>query len=369
MFPKKGMNMSTPFNADINKIKTILNVTGSPFNKPQNMGLERYNAHELYKIAQKNKIGLLFLQSLDRKHFIGELKDELNKQTQSYNYLLGTAVRAAIILNSIHCKYAVIKSIMPFPAVPGDIDILVFGDGKEYDNAIQSLKANYFENWGEKWGVHVPHEEVLHDIQRGNRHTDPTIKDPFDVDMYRVIGASYIIYMDKAKLINQISEVTINSTKVSTLKNPGELAVSIFHSIFPERIYTLLLHFYILHTIDKMSSADVDEFLRICHDHKMANAALSTISLSETIQEICFDEAPPKITSIREALGRKKSTEIYSVPYRYPLKVILNSFWHKKSDLVFSKSVARQTIITLLSPKIRSRVFSEYSIRSKRDTY
>ncbi len=364
MFPKKRINVST-FKGNINEVKRILGAIGSPFNKHQITGLEQYNSHELYKITQKNKIGLLFLQTLDREQIIGDLKGELNKQTQSYNHLLGTAVRAANILNSTHCRYAVIKSIMPFPAVPGDIDILIFGDRKEYDDAIRSMTANYFENWG----VHVPHEEILHDIQRGNRHIDPAIKDPFDVDMYRVLGASYIIYMDKAKLIDQISEITINSTKVSALKNPGELAISIFHSIFPERIYTLLLHLYILHTIDKMSSTDIDEFLRICHDHKMSKAALSTISLCETIEEVCFDESPYKITSLREALGRKKSTEIHSVPYRYPFKVILSSFWNKKNDLVFSKSVARQAVITLLNPKIRSRVLAEYNIRSKRDTY
>lgn len=358
------MNTSTPFN-HINKVIPVLNLIGSPFNKPQNIPVAQSNSHELYKIAQINKIGLLFLQSLKREQIIGNLEGELGKQTQSYRYQLDTTTRAATILNMIQCKYAVIKSIFPFPAVPGDVDILIFGDYKEYGNAIEIMKANYFESFGEQ----APLEESLHDVKNGQKHVDASVKDPFDVDMYKAVGASYIIYMNKAKLINQVTEVIINGTKVSTLKKPSELALSIFHSIFPERIYTLLLHFYILHTVNQMDSADIDEFLQICHEHKIEDAALLAIRLTETIQEISFGESTYKITDVREALGKKKSAEIYTIPYRYPLRVILKSFWHKRNDLEFAMSFLRQAAITLLNPKMRAHVIAEYKTRSKRDTY
>lgn len=357
--------MSSSSEDPINKIKSILNIIGSPFNKSQNFMLEQSNSHELYKIAQKNKIGLLFLQSLEREHITDDLEVELGKQIQSYRYQLNTTERAANALNTIQCKYAIIKSIYPFPAVPGDVDILIFGDNKEYGNAIAAMKANYFEPFGEQ----APLEESLHDISSGHKHIDPLLKDPFDVDMYKAVGASHIKYMSKAKLLNQLSEITLNNTKVGTLKKPAELALSIFHSIFPERLYILLLHFFILHTINHMGSTDIDEFSRICHDHKMDYAARVTLSLTETLQEICFGESPPKITEVRKALGKRKSTEIDTIPYRYPFKTILETFWHKRNDLEFSKSALHQAIVTLLNPKMRAHVIEEYRSRAKRDAY
>jgi hypothetical protein len=253
---------------------------------------------------------------------------------------------------------------MPFHAIPNDVDVIIMGNTEQYTNAIECMKSSYFEPLGEE----KPLEICLHDASKG-QHVNPSIKDPFDVDIYKEIGASYIIYMRKTKLVNHIDEIFINNTKVNILKTSSELALSIFHSIFPERIYTLLLHFYILHTVKQMSSADVDDFLQICHDHNIDNAVLMTLRLTELIQEICFGKSPQKITDLREALGKYKPIEINSLPHKYPLKVILSSFWHKKKDPVFSISLLHQIIITLLNPTMTKHILTEYSHRRKRETY
>jgi hypothetical protein len=174
--------------------------------------------------------------------------------------------------------------------------------------------------------------------------------------------------MDKTKLINQISETTINNTKVNILNAAGEVALNIFHSIYPERLYTLLFHFYLLYAIKDMKSADIDEFLRICNDHKMKNAAVICLSLTEIIQEMCFGESPYKITDLREAFGKHKQIEIPRIPYLFPLKMVLNSFWGKRNDLVFTMSVVQQ-IISMLNPNYARYVVRVYKDRNNRDTY
>ena len=52
---------------NMEKVKTILKVIGSPFNSPQNIELDHDSTTELYGIAQKNKIGLFFLEALTQK--------------------------------------------------------------------------------------------------------------------------------------------------------------------------------------------------------------------------------------------------------------------------------------------------------------
>ena len=359
---KENSKNNNLYKNNIDEVKIILNIIGSPFNESKNIELVNYA--ELYGIAQKNKIGLLFLESLFTGQIINGLQSELDKQRLSHNHLRTTAERVGYILNKARCKYAIIKSNFPFPAVPNDVDVLIFGDNEEYNNAIEQMKVNQFEPLTE---VEAPLELCLHDTSRA-KHIDPMIKDPFDVDIYKEIGAGHVIYMNKMKLINQITETTINNTKVNTLNPTSEMALSIFHSIYPEKIYTLLLHFFILHTIKQMSSTEKEKFLQICNDLKIRNAALLTLSLTESIQEICFGDSPSELTDLRTGLGKRKAVKVDRLPYHYPTKDMVGAFLGKTSDPEFMMSAVRQ-VIAMLNPKYANYVIGVYKERMMRETY
>jgi len=355
---------------DIQKIKKILNLIGTPFNIPQEIEVDHFGCVELYNIAKKNKIGLLFLESLSRSHSLPkELIDELNKQREIHKVLQVTASRVADILHAVKYKYAIIKSNYQFPAVPNDVDVLIFGNGKEYRNVIDLMKSCNFQLVGNE----APLEACLHDSSRSPQH-QPTsyssaVKDPFDVDFYKEVGAGHIIYMDKGKLTEKILKTTINGVTLNVLRLPAEVALSIFHSIYPERLYTLLLHFHILYMIKNMSSADMNEFLEICFEHKMSNAANLALNLTQIIQEICFGQSPLELISLREGLGKNRTQiKLIKLPYLYSIQNILDVFWGKKMDLVFTISVIRQ-LMSMLNPKYSLSVINVHKARSKRDTY
>ena len=78
------------------------------------------------------------------------------------NNLKQTAVKVASILNKINCKYAIIKSNFPFPAVPNDVDILILGNKSDHRNAILAILNGSFEKLGE-----APLESCFHDQSRG----------------------------------------------------------------------------------------------------------------------------------------------------------------------------------------------------------
>lgn len=372
LFPKSCSNCVLNRDGNLAKIKTILEVIDSPLGTSRDSDVN-YNESlllELYFIAHNNKIGHLFLESIAKKKMlVGKLEEMLHKERQKKEILRITLQRAATIMNEAQIKYVVIKSTYPFPVLPNDVDLLILEGAKKYRNAVDIMKANKFEVVG---GDEPPLEICLHDRTRAKHFDDPkkkfASKDPYDVDIYKEIGASYIIYMDKKKLLNHISQITIDSTKVNILKPAGEIALEIFHSIYPERLYTLLLHLHILYVIKEMSPADIEVFLSICHKQSFENAMVHVLSLTEIIEEIRLGSPPSKVTDVREAFGRRKRIEISKIPYLYPIGTVLNSFWGKRTDLVFTVSAIRQ-ILSMANPRYARYVLTVHRDRANRDTY
>jgi hypothetical protein len=290
-----------------------------------------------------------------------ELCEEINTQREKREILRITAERAADILNSSKCKYAIVKSTYFFPVVPNDVDILIFGRNQHYKSALKQLTDMYFDLVAE-----APLEAMLHD-KRG-LHGDQLAKDPFDVDLYREIGAGHIRYMNKDKFLNHLSEIDSNNVKLGILDISGELALNIFHSIYPEKLFTLLLHYHILYTIKAMTQNHIDDFLKVCSDHWINRAAHIALSLAESIQELSFGESPSKLTLLREAFGKKLPIEIRKIPYSYPVRMILSCFWEKKSEVQFTKSALKQAIF-MLNPKYARYVLAVLRERQRRDTY
>jgi hypothetical protein len=348
--------------AEIDLIKNLIRTIGTPFNKPQMGLLEDLDVIHIYHLAKTNKIGLLFLEALQNKFVVDELLNELHIQRKCHADLRGTSIRVACLLDEINCKYAIIKSNFPFAAVPNDVDVLVLGNKSEYYNATRKLSKSSFVRLGE-----APLESCFHDQTRGV-HKDPKIKDSLDVDVYREVGAGRIIYMDKKRMLNLINQISVDGHTISTLSPSGEMALSMFHSIFPERIFTLLLYYQILHTIANMPKAHFEEFIRLCNDHHLRFAALTTLSLSETIHETCFEQAPLKLTELRQAFGKKVIFTIDKLPYHYPTKIILSSFWNKKTDRIFAFSFFTQ-LIHMLNPKYAKYVATVNRERKSRNTY
>jgi hypothetical protein len=362
------MSNASTFLPQLNKISEIAMLIGSPFNNTGDFSQITFNINDLFELSTKNKIGLFFLESLSSKNIIGHLQDELIKLREIRRIQSITASRAAMILNDVGCNYAIAKSNYIFPSTPNDVDLLILGTGHEYFKAIDAMKAAHFKLVGEE----APLEVCLHDSSR-SMHFDDTSKrfpskDPYDVDIYKEVGAGHIIYMNKSKLEKYVTETTIFGNKAKVLQQPAEIALSIFHAIYPERIYTLLLHFHILYGLKAMTRADINEFIRISNDHRMNYAVRCILSIAEYVQEICFGHSLRELTELREAFGKRIILKINQVPYLLPMKLLLRCFWCKRNDLTFSFSFAKQ-FISMLNLSYIKYVLAVYEDRRRRDTY
>lgn len=347
---------------NLSKIKQILNVIDTAFNEANLDGLENYDIKDLYKIAFKNKIGLLFLESLAEKNKIGELTVELENQRKLKLQQQNTWQRTADVLNKTGCKYVIIKSIFPFPAIPNDVDVLMLGGDKDYRKAIEYLKNDKF----------IVLDEATLEINLRDTTTAKTLKNLekewVDIDIYKEVGASHLVYMNKHKLLPYVKQDKINDKTVNILNPYAEMAISIFHAIYPERIYTLLLHLLILHTIDKMNDHEIKEFQKFCSEQKIENAVLNTLRVTETIQQECFGEVPEKLQIVRSLFGTSKQIEIYRIPYIFPMSILVNSFWEKRFEPTFISGAIKQ-IFAMLRPKTARFVIKVYKERADRDTY
>ena len=355
MYQNKKLN-------SLEKTKLLLQIINSPYNKPKKLELSEKTINELYYFASKNKIGLLFLESLEKMYDIDFLKDELKKQRDLQNLQRGTFCRTINSINKIKCNYAVVKTIFPFSAVPNDIDIIILDNDTEYRKVIDQLEQDNFYILGE-----APLEVNLRDMTTAETK-DPEAKQWEDIDIYKEIGASHLTYMDKTKFVKYLEKKRVNGIEVTVLNDPAELAVSIFHALYPERIYTLLLHFNIIYKIKNMDSNNIQDFVTICNEQNMKKVALETLRITESIQELCFNEIPEQLKNIREELGMEEKITISKIPYIFPLRVMLNSFWEKKFERRFVSSVLRQSI-ALFNPKTANFVIKQYKERADRDTY
>lgn len=337
-----------------------MNIIGSPFNKSRLIN-HNYENQKLYELAGKNKIGLMFLENLSNIDKIGELKSSLISERKSHNELRITAQRIGEILGKLECTYAIVKSNYPFPAVPNDVDVLIF-DNKGFQEIVRKVEQEGFFILDE-----APFESWIRDHSR-NQSKDISDKTPFDIDLYKEMGASQIIYMNKNKLKNHITNSIINNTDVKVLTTPAELALNIFHSIFPERIYTLLLHYYILYAVKSMNESEKLEFIKICKEQKIEYGINTALNITKDIQEFCFHESAKEIENLIKNLGGETDYIINHVPYHYSSKVIVKSFWSRKFDSTFIKCAIRQ-IISFLNPNYAKYVIEQYNWRKNRDTY
>ena len=347
---------------NIQKIKKILEFLGTPYNEKNMDAIKKQEIEEIFEIADKNKIGLLFLESLKTEQLEKNTESKLEDQQKRANLQKNTWKRTVDILNNLGIKYAIIKSIFPFTAIPNDVDIIIFGNDLDYHNSIKSLEENQFFILGE-----ATYEVNLRDKTTA-KSLNPLEPDWVDVDIYREIGASKIIYLNKKNLVKHLCTIEIEGKKVKTLKPYAEMALMIFHSIYPERIYTLLLHYYILETISKMSDYDFNEFVSFVKQNSFQNAVLDTLSITEIIQEKCFGSVPSDLKKLRILFGNKKEIKIDKIPFIYPRRVLYNALWGKISETKFFTSCIKQ-LIAMLNPKTANFVVKVYNERSKRETY
>jgi len=329
-------------------------------------------ALKLYDYAVKNKIGLLYLKTikdqgkLEDFRFVSKYKAECEK----HNEQLITLNRIAKFLNSLNMDYAIFKSIMPYPATPNDIDILCFGSDDEYKKVVNILFQNGYEK---PEGGSGPFVIMVHDTRNG-AHPDPHEKDVYDIDLYREVAITHIVYLDKRKLVKHVTEMNILNEKVKVLRPEAELVASITHSIIPEQLCTLFIYYATLYYFEKMNSEGIEQLINIAKENNVTFPIRAHCSLVGELHQAVHGFVPEKINRVLAKLGNEtteRNTLLknnFKMPHHYNWFTVIRTLLELAKGEEFRKSVIVQAI-NMLNPRFGKYVFDQLIWRRERETY
>lgn len=378
-------------NINLNQTMKLIKIIGSPFIS-EDEKLDNCESTELYNIAIKNKIPLLYLQALDHRDELNKLKDKYQKEIDKYNKFLNTTIKVAKLLNENNINYAIIKTLRPFPYVPGDIDVLILDD-EEHKKAIRILLENRY----------LPELTDLVDItnlktdkdyeyavrilttptyggEHGLKHVSPTGCDFIDpetnvpIDLQKELAISYVIYMDKNKFDGKIINVNISGIDVRKPCKELDLAIVIIHSL-TEQLYLLGEYYTFLYTLSEMSDKNLDSFIEIIYEHKMTKIVSAFVTITSTLHNVAHGFIPEKLQFLLDEFGINRIEHKalrynnFKMPHRYSLLTTASAFVEKFKDKRFKTSVLTQLLKTVSNPKLMKLVIKELTIRRVREYY
>jgi len=173
--------------------------------------IKKANIDELIKIAAKNKILLQFLRvtQLDRKLLLLE-------EAKYRKFLENLALTQEALSN---LDYVFIKLRKPVAYVPSDIDVLI--PRNLISKAIHRLMEKGFRiEVAEPYCITMTRNKAI-----------------IDLYVYPTLGG--MIYVNTDKLFEYKEAIEFNGVEIQTLTRSAEVLVTMAHSIYKERIYTL----------------------------------------------------------------------------------------------------------------------------------
>jgi hypothetical protein len=325
----------------------------------------KYNILDAYKHALKNKIGLLYLESLDKAGMLpNELKPELELQNEKLRKSLITVKRVAAVLNKARVNYVVYKSLMPFPATLNDVDMLVLDPNEGFRRASTALLRNSFDLIAQ-----APLETLFHD-RREQKHGDPEGKDVYDVDLYNEIGASYIISIDKRKLATSKKKTTILGEEVNTLAPEADLLVTLVHAIYPEQLYTLQHYYASLYYLNSMDDDALYNFVRTVVGNHAVLPIMQTLSLAASIQLKTTGRIDNNLLKVMcmlrfEAKGLDAN---FTLPVHFTVVDVLKMLANKVMERKVVTGLLNQSV-RMLNPALANHVVTQMIFRARRETF
>ncbi|AGK60071.1 hypothetical protein Asulf_00035 [Archaeoglobus sulfaticallidus PM70-1] len=348
----------------------LLKFIGSPFTQDCK---ENY-IPDAYEFAQKNKIGLFYLEKLKECGKLSESDPLYKENIVRYMETLKTVIRISKVLNELTEEYVIFKFFKPFPHTPSDVDVLFFCSENKYRWIIEQLLNRGYYKIGE-----APNQVVVYDLRGGYENIDKRTVGgkqggKYYIDLYKEVSASYIIYLDKDKLKNYVTEIRIENEKVKVLKPEAELAVVLTHSIIPELLFTLADYYTTLYYLKNMNRKEISSFTSIFRENNILTAAQASLSIIKRLHQEFCGFVPEKIEMVVNELGENES-EInnlvknnFTMPYHYKTSTLIRVLFERMKNSTGRKSIMKQ-IIYMSNPRLANWVIKNIIWRKTRETY
>jgi hypothetical protein len=256
------------------------------------------NLLELFPLSTKNKIPLLYLESVKR------LCENFDKFKKSYIALKERQEAILFLMKKIgnslskhDINYAIFKTLKPFPFIASDIDLLFFTH-EGLKKALKTFTESGYKLIGPKF-----RNLTMFDLESGIK-----------IDLYSEVTVSGIVYMDKRQIEEHVAETTINNTQVLVPTPEADLLLTMGHSFYKEQLYTLADFYAISQRLTQFTPKQRNTFTKLAKAQHIEYACSLLLELTQMIHSIVF---------------RTKNGEIAEILGKLHLNSLLNAAKHR----------------------------------------
>lgn len=347
---------------------------------------------ELYELAIRNKIPLLYLEALKRQGKLNELKAKYKEENAGYRRFMNAIARLTKILESAGVEYVIFKTIKPYPGMPTDIDLLILGDDEQYKKTLEILLKAHYPNIASDivnmttLSTEDDYKKAVDTLMKPTYLADPLknisptgtdFLDPeysIDIDLQRELAVSYVIYMDKNRSENHLIRTKLlNGQEVNTLTPEFELATVIAHSLV-EQMYLLGEYYSILYYLSRMDEQGVGRFIDAVKENRLEVAARVFTAVTAELHRAAFGTVPQKLENVLGKFSpdaaevRSLIKHDFKTPHKYSIFTLIKFLSRKMGEQRFRKSVSTQ-IIKILNPRLARYIISEFIDKRRRQFY
>jgi hypothetical protein len=315
-------------------------------------------------------VGLLYLDLHYKNNWPEKLKKLHEKLSNRRKETISVISRLAKLLNKFSPNdYAIFKSLKPYPATPNDTDVIIFGNKARFNAVINYLYENeyFFHEW-------APMQTTLCDPQGKGKIGKGKKGGTYYIDIYSDISTDYFLYIDKKCLESYKHIVEINDVKVRTVCKEVELAIILFHNVFPERTFQLE-HFYMPLYHFAEGDFNYSLFIQFAEEQRLIHAISANLTILEYIHNRVFGFKPDSVKNLLDHWGRnyfeleRFKNRGEETPYLFSPKTFWMTFVQKIHDQSALKSLFSQGI-HMLNPVFFVDVMKSLRNRlSERGTY
>ncbi len=330
----------------LNLTLDLLKIIGSPFHdkKSHKSSIDVQHLSSLYELAFENRVELLFLHSIRDNNLLKGFEDKLIQMEKRCLTTRQIAAQTSHILIDAGIEHAVFKSIKLYPATPNDTDVVCFGKEREYQKGLKVLTdAGYVIQ------AYAPMQTLLYHPW-GEGKVGPGKKwGTYYVDFYRGVAVDYYEYVNKSILSKYRIEREIEGIKTVLLSPEPELAIVMFHNVFPEKTFQLE-HFYLCLYGMSNPDFDIDSFIDFTENNAMVTAVRSNLTIIELLHKEVFNVVPDMVTVLLNRWGREKSVietlinNHYRITFIFPASLFWKVFLYKQKDPFSRRSLVRQGV-------------------------
>lgn len=313
----------------------------------QGMAPPPNEALNLLRLAELNKIPLLFLESLVnlRKHtWLGQ---QLSRYRDRQRRTLALTADVSSLLEAAGIRYVIFKTLKPFPYTPADIDVLLRSSSDLAGAAYVLGKRNLSPLESDLYGL------TMFSLDYG-----------LNVDLTTELAVSGFIYLDKSLLFD--GQKRVHCSGVQTLKPHADLVTLAAHSMYKEQTYAL--SDYYTFALSSQYHQRALELAQAAHARFALEAALK---LTEDITVSAFasdnELMPTRMPSVTTAKtgGMMEACKALELPMRYPIPMLIRGL----SQKIIGDPVSRNSLPKALESSLRPRFINKLSRHFTRRTY